>query len=93
MHRLALILLIYPLAVPAGTFELSDPATEIYEELQNPPEQQEPAAEPYVTEELFCAVDEKDGKCWCVHKESAKVVAIEHEKCVVHASGKSSSKR
>ena len=91
MHRLALILLIYPMAIPAGTFELSDPAAEIYEELQNPPEQQEPAKEPIVVEEIFCAVDEKEGKCWCVHKETAKVVALEHEQCVDLASGISSS--
>ncbi|MDH3926029.1 MAG: hypothetical protein OET41_15640, partial [Xanthomonadales bacterium] len=86
MHRLALILLIYPMAVPADTFELSDPAAEIFDQKQNQPEQQEPASEPYLVEEIFCAVDEKEGKCWCVHKETAKVVTIEHEECVNLAS-------
>jgi hypothetical protein len=90
MHRLTLILLIFPLSVLAGTFELSDPATEIYEEQQNPPEQQEPAKEPVVVDEIFCAVDEKEGKCWCVHKETAKVVTMEHEECVDLASAISS---
>lgn len=90
MHRLALILLIYPLASLADTFELSDPAAEIYQEQQNPPEKpKEPEKDAIVIEELFCAVDETDGKCWCVHKETAKVVVIEHEQCIVHASGTS----
>ena len=91
MHRLALILLIYPMAVPADTFELSDPAAEIYEKQQNPPKQKEPTQELSVVDKLFCAVDEEEGKCWCVHTETAKVVTIEHEECVIIASGTPSS--
>lgn len=91
MHRLALILLLYPLAAISGTFELSDPAAEIYEEQQAPPKQQEHEKDLLPVEEIFCAVDEKEGKCWCVHKETAKVVALEHEQCVDLASGISSS--
>ena len=91
MHRLALILLIYPLAVTADTFELSDPAAEIYEKQQNPPEHKEPEKETIVLEELFCAVDATDGKCWCVHKETAEVVVIEQEECVIRASRSSPS--
>ena len=90
-QRLVLILLLSPLAGMADTFELQDPAAEIYQEQQNPQEPEHDEKSQVVLEEIFCAVDEKEGKCWCVHKETAKVVAIEHEKCVMHASRKSSS--
>ena len=92
MHRLALILLLYPLVATSGTFELSDPAAEIYEEQQAPPKQQEHEKDLLPVEEIFCAVDEKQGNCWCVHTETAKVVAIEHEVCVIYAAQISSPK-
>ncbi len=88
----SLIFLLWPLASQAGTFELKDPAAEIYAEQQAPPEQQEPEKDPIQAKEIFCAVDEEEGKCWCVHRETAKVVTIEHEECMVHASQKSPSK-
>ena len=92
MNRAALILLLWPLSVLAGTFELSDPATEIYKEQQAPKESESSGEELRIVDELFCAVDEKEGKCWCVHKETAKVIIIEHEECVIIASEASSSK-
>jgi hypothetical protein len=91
MNRAALILLLWPLSVLAGTFELSDPAAEIYKEQQTPPESKQAEEKLQIVDELFCAVDEKEGKCWCVHKETAKVVALEHEQCLDLASGISSS--
>lgn len=87
----SLIFLLWPLASQAGTFELKDPAAEIYAEQQAPSEQQEPEKDLILVEEIFCAVDEEEGKCWCVHRETAKVVTIEHEECVIHASRKSPS--
>jgi len=86
MHYISLIFLLWPLAGMAGTFELQDPAAEIYQEQQNPPESNQTGEKPVLVEEIFCAVDEKEGKCWCVHKKTAKVVTLEHEECVNLAS-------
>lgn len=84
MYRLLLTLLLWPLTGISGTFEIQDPAAEIYQEQQNPREQQQPEEQPWV-EEIFCAVDEAEGKCWCIHKETHQVVTVIEEECVVQA--------
>ena len=73
-------------SILASTFELRDPAAEIYKEQQSPKESESSGEELRIVDELFCAVDEKEGKCWCVHKETAKVVTVEYEECAVLAS-------
>jgi hypothetical protein len=92
MNRALLIFLVWSSPVLADTFELQDPAAEIYSEKQAPPETEQPEEKLQIADELFCAVDEKEGKCWCVHKQTAKVVNIEHEECVIIAAEVSSSK-
>jgi hypothetical protein len=92
MNRALLIFLLWSSPVLADTFELQDPAAEIYSEKQTPPETEQPEEKLQIADELFCAVDEKEGKCWCVHKETAKVVAIDDEECAILASGASSSR-
>ncbi|MFC1688569.1 hypothetical protein ACFL07_02790 [Pseudomonadota bacterium] len=85
MFRLLLILLLWPLTGTSGTFEIQDPAAEIYQEQQNPQEQQQPEEEQIVVEDIFCAVDEAEGKCWCIHRETHQVVTVIEEECVVRA--------
>lgn len=78
--------LLWSSSILAGTFELQDPAAEIYKEQQAPPESNQSEEELQIVDELFCAVDEKEGKCWCVHTETSEVVAVEHGVCVIYAS-------
>jgi hypothetical protein len=84
MPRLTSITLLCLLAgaVFAGTFELSDPATEMYEEQHAPPE---PPAEPPGSEELAksmrCTVDLDTGECFCIEKASAKKASISQVAC------------
>jgi hypothetical protein len=84
MNRLALIIALCLLTGMAhATFEIQDPAAQIYEEQQSA--QKEPATQ-HLEEETFCALDADSGKCFCVHRETGLLVTIVYEECVVRAS-------
>jgi hypothetical protein len=84
MNQLALIIALGLLPGMAfATFEIQDPAGQIYQEQQTT--QKEPAIQ-HLEEETFCALDADTGKCFCVHKETGLLVTIIYEECVVRAS-------
>jgi hypothetical protein len=86
MPRLAMILLFCSMnGLAFGTFEIQDPAAEIFAEKQAPEVNEERLDEQVLEEETFCAVDTETGECWCVHKKTATVITIEHEICVARA--------
>jgi hypothetical protein len=69
-------------AVAASTFELSDPANEIYEEKQA-------AAQPREVQRLeqqpFCVMDTEVDRCWCFDRNTGDQLEIAPEECVEHA--------
>ena len=84
MFRTALIILLCLLAglARADTFELSDPANEMYEEDHAPPEppaEQPTESEP--TQNMRCTVDLDTGECFCIEKASAKKVQMSRATC------------
>lgn len=84
MRRLALIVVLGLLSgTTHGTFELEDPAAEIFEELQASRELQEMEAP---EEKIFCVLDTDTNECFCIHKESRQVLSIAHNECVVRVS-------
>jgi len=83
MNQLALIIALCLLSGMAfATFELQDPAAQIYEEQQTA--QSEPDTQ-HPEEETFCALDADTGKCFCVHTETGLLLTIVYEECVVRA--------
>ena len=88
MQRFALIALLCLSAglARAGTFELSDPANEMYEEQQAKGEWQEAPYEaeprPAVSDNTLCSVDMATGACTCIDKELAKKLSMTREECV-----------
>jgi len=91
MNQLALIIALYLLAGLAhATFELQDPAAQIYEEQQKPQEFQH---QQLLKEDTFCALDSDTGKCWCVHKETGQAVTLVFEECAIRASRPASDKK
>jgi len=84
MNRLALIVVLGLLSgTTHGTFELEDPAAEIFEELQASRELQEMQAP---EKEIFCVMDTDTNECFCIHKETRQVLSIAHNECVVRVS-------
>lgn len=80
MQRFALTALLCLLAGAAfaGTFELTDPAAEIYKEQNAPPE---PPPEPRPNQNMRCSVDLDTGECFCIEKASAKKVPMSQSDC------------
>ena len=64
----------------AGTFELSDPATQFFEETEEQPEL-EAEEEPAYSEELRCTVDTGTGACTCVDKADDLMVEMQAGEC------------
>jgi hypothetical protein len=86
MIRLALILLLCSLSSLAfGTFEIQDPAGDIYKEQQASEAKEVKLDKQVLEEETFCALDTETGDCWCVHRETATVITIQHEVCITRA--------
>ena len=84
MNRLALIVVLGLLSgTTHGTFELEDPAAEIFEELQASRELQEMQAP---EKEIFCVMDTDTDECFCIHKETRQIISIAHNECVVRIS-------
>lgn len=88
MQRFILTIMLCLLASAAwasGTFEVQDPAAEIYEE-QNAPEPELPATpdsppEPQAAGGMNCTVDTDSGECFCIGKASAKKLPLGQEDC------------
>lgn len=85
--------------VSAGTFEISDPANEMYEEqqaqaqaqaqaqIQDQPEGGAGAILPPRQEEsgnILCTVDTATGACSCIDEEMAKKLSMTQQDCVDH---------
>jgi hypothetical protein len=85
MNRLALILAFcLPSGTLLGTFELTDPATEIMEQVQLSLERDELQRR---EENVLCEMDEETGECSCIQSETGRIVLLKHEECVILASG------
>jgi hypothetical protein len=87
MYRIVLTTALCLLAVTANgsTFELKDPAAELYEE-QNAPPQEEPAqAQPTkqaVRGGMHCTVDIDTAECFCIGKKSARRLEFSQQECM-----------
>jgi hypothetical protein len=84
MLRLTLITLLCLLAgaAAADTFELSDPANEMYEQDHAPPEPPAtPPGESESTQSMRCTVDLDTGECFCIEKVSATKVQMSQAMC------------
>jgi hypothetical protein len=81
MKRPALIVALWLLTgvAVASTFELSDPANEIYQEKQAP-EEPEPSLEP--SGNILCTIDTGTGECSCIDQEQAKKLTLTRDECV-----------
>jgi hypothetical protein len=90
MNHIALIAALLLLAglAQADTFELSDPANELYEEQKAREEQRlredfEPMQEaPAPTGNTLCTIDTDNGACSCIDKVLARKLSLSQEECV-----------
>jgi len=82
MHRSVLTILLCLLAGSAAgeTFELKDPAAEIYEEQETLP--LEESTQPQLQEGMHCTVDTDSGECFCIGKKSARQAALSQAECM-----------
>ena len=91
MKRLALIVMLCLLAgMTYGTFELEDPAAQIFEELQASLDRQ---AMETLEENTLCAIDTDTDECICIHKETGGKILMTDNECVVRASKPSNIQR
>lgn len=87
MNRFATMLALCLLAGQAwsGTFELSDPAAEMYKEQQAQeqaqPQEESPNRETS-QESVLCTVDTTSGACSCIDQVSARTLPLTREECV-----------
>lgn len=84
MKALASIALLFLLAAGAhaGTFELSDPAAEMYEENRESEERQ---AELERQRTAVCTLDAETDHCYCIDREKGRPVPMEREECIARA--------
>ena len=87
MHRLVLTTLLCLLAATASgsTFEIKDPAAEIYEEQNAPPQEgpaQVQATKQPVQGGMHCTVDIDTAECFCIGKKSARRLEFSQQECV-----------
>jgi hypothetical protein len=86
MHRIVSTTLLCLLAVTASatTFELKDPAAEIYEE-QNAPPQEGPTQVQAMKQPgrggMHCTIDVDSGECFCIGKKSARRLPLSQQEC------------
>lgn len=69
----------------ADTFELSDPANEMYEEEKTRKEQQAQDEVPTMklpAGNVLCTVDTSSGSCSCIDKELARKLPLSQQECV-----------
>jgi len=87
MNHLACIAALCLLAglVQADTFELSDPANEMYEEQKAQKEPLEPS-KPHQMQlpvwNALCSIDTATGSCSCIDKNLARKLSMSQEECV-----------
>lgn len=65
--------------VSAETFELSDPANEMYQEWQEEKKEMEAQSD---DRDAVCAVDLDTGVCSCVDAHSEEVMLLSREECL-----------
>jgi hypothetical protein len=72
-------------AAQGDTFELSDPANEVFEEKPDPEAQHWTFDEPGTTakglKNALCTVDTETGDCSCIDQKFAKKLALTREEC------------
>lgn len=91
MNRLILVLaLCLPSGALFGTFEITDPAAEIMEQVRLAQKRDELQAR---EKNVLCVMDEESGECSCVHSETGQLVLLKHEECVILASDPFSADR
>ncbi len=64
----------------ADSFELSDPANEMYQEWQE--EEKEYKEEAAASKDAVCAVDLDNGMCSCVDPETEEVLPLSRDACL-----------
>ena len=81
MNRLALIAALGLLAGAAHgtTFELSDPANEMYREQEE--KAKERAAEP-LEANTFCSIEPDSDDCICIDLESGRALSVPWDQCI-----------
>ena len=90
MQRLALTILpclLASVAAASGSFELKDPAAEVYAERNEPVQEPESLPQPQSPPQpqaqggMHCTVDIDSGECFCIGKASAKKLALSQQDC------------
>jgi hypothetical protein len=84
MKRIAMIVPLGLLAGMAhGTFELEDPAAQIFEDQQISLDRE---AKLTPEEDTLCAINIETNICFCIHKKSERKISMPHNECVARAS-------
>lgn len=80
MYRLAFIAILVLMASSLNaTFELQDPAEQIFEEEQE--QESEPTAET-IGENTFCVIEMNEDECFCIHKETNDRILLAEGECL-----------
>lgn len=78
-HTCMTILLCLAAGAAQATFELRDPATEIYEEQQ---EMKQAASREKPASSVICTMDSELGTCICINEQTGKELPVTHEQCI-----------
>lgn len=78
-HHWLTILLCLAGSTAQATFELRDPASEVYEDK---PEVKEEPAKPGRANSVLCTMDTELERCVCINEETGKELPVTHEECV-----------
>jgi len=84
MFRTALIILLCLLAglARADTFELSDPAADMWKQKDAPAKEQAEQPPQQAPEDgMRCTVDVDNGDCFCIDKQSARRLSMSSQAC------------
>ena len=73
------ILLCFVAGAAQATFELRDPAGEVYEEKQ---ELKQETSEEKPASSVICTMDSELDACICVNKQTGEELPVTHEQCV-----------
>jgi hypothetical protein len=81
MNRLALFVALGLLAGAAHgtTFELSDPANEMYREQE---EKEKERAAKLLEANAFCSIDPDSDECSCIDRESGRALSLTWDQCI-----------
>ena len=78
-HLWLTILLCLASTAAQATFELRDPAGEVYEEKQ---EMKRSASKEKSGSSVICTMEPERGRCFCFGKETGRELPVSHEQCV-----------